>query len=787
MGPKWRFILGAVVLFVLGAIVDATINIVTQDPSPVWLAVTGAVVAVGSTLIGWQARREWVAARRAEAGGADRLDAAAARLAESSRTAWKAEAQLRSISPPVELPPRWHLSARPVWGAAAGLPTRSPEGNGLAELLQLVGTPSGRQVVILGEPGSGKTVLAVLLVLELLEPPQGWGPGRPVPVLFPLSSYRPGSSLRQWMTVRLTEDHPVLSENFGPDIAGRLIADGRILPVFDGLDELQPSARAGTVAAIGAAVGAAPLLLTCRGDEYEAAVTESNEYLRHAQVIEIEQVGAEAAIDYLRSGVLAADQRWHPVFDRIRAEPDGAVAQTFTTPLMLFLARVAYTSPLSDPAELLDSRFGRREQVEDHLLQRFVPAVYDARLDPAYTAERAERWLRTLAGRSRDLRWWQMRSPIAAIVSIGLFTAGSAWMFWLAWGVKGAVTSAVFVGGMTALSCFPGVSTWVEITSAEKADATPRSDVRDHRMVAGLWAALSGLFSGAVLGALFASTLRTSGWTTLVYASVLGLFSALGTLTSTAWGGYVLTRLWLAMTRRLPRDLLDFLDDAHRRRGVLRQAGAVYQFRHARLQEALGGTPIQEETKPTRSDAPYWLRRVGHMPLLRLTIVAFSVFMIATVAGLATGTVMIEYRSGRQPEIIAGDVSCVPDGSACGSGPDTWAWRLPAGAGVATGFRITSASGDRPFTGFAGSVFVDGCPGAVVQVVMRIDSPSKTLVATVNQGGPTALKMDRDFPSKFDAFTLDFRRLDSAQCVARFAWSGPAISSDGLYDLRRRI
>ncbi|MFI6358668.1 hypothetical protein ACIBJF_40075 [Streptomyces sp. NPDC050743] len=32
-----------------------------------------------------------------------------------------------------------------------------------------------------------------------------------------------------------------------------------------------------------------------------------------------------------------------------------------------------------------------------------------------------------------------------------------------------------------------------------------------------------------------------------------------------------------------------FLDDAHRR-GVLRQAGAVYQFRHARLQEQLATT-----------------------------------------------------------------------------------------------------------------------------------------------------------------------------------------------------
>ncbi|CAK7287034.1 hypothetical protein SGPA1_41294 [Streptomyces misionensis JCM 4497] len=40
------------------------------------------------------------------------------------------------------------------------------------------------------------------------------------------------------------------------------------------------------------------------------------------------------------------------------------------------------------------------------------------------------------------------------------------------------------------------------------------------------------------------------------------------------------------MTGRLPWAVAAFLDDAYQR-GVLRQAGAVYQFRHARLQSRL--------------------------------------------------------------------------------------------------------------------------------------------------------------------------------------------------------
>jgi hypothetical protein len=50
---------------------------------------------------------------------------------------------------------------------------------------------------------------------------------------------------------------------------------------------------------------------------------------------------------------------------------------------------------------------------------------------------------------------------------------------------------------------------------------------------------------------------------------------------------FVLTRIQLARRGRLPRDLMAFLSDAHEKRGVLRQVGAVYQFRHITLQHSL--------------------------------------------------------------------------------------------------------------------------------------------------------------------------------------------------------
>jgi hypothetical protein len=45
----------------------------------------------------------------------------------------------------------------------------------------------------------------------------------------------------------------------------------------------------------------------------------------------------------------------------------------------------------------------------------------------------------------------------------------------------------------------------------------------------------------------------------------------------------VLVRVWLPLRGRAPWAMIAFLEDAYER-GVLRQAGAVYQLRHDRIQ-----------------------------------------------------------------------------------------------------------------------------------------------------------------------------------------------------------
>jgi hypothetical protein len=69
----------------------------------------------------------------------------------------------------------------------------------------------------------------------------------------------------------------------------------------------------------------------------------------------------------------------------------------------------------------------------------------------------------------------------------------------------------------------------------------------------------------------------------------------------------ILVRLWLPLTGRLPWRLHTFLDDAYDR-GVLRQTGPVWEFRHDRLQQHLSETahsrPERKLTASVRGARP---------------------------------------------------------------------------------------------------------------------------------------------------------------------------------------
>jgi hypothetical protein len=317
------------------------------------------VVPLGGPLLAWARIGRHGTTAHAVIG--DQAEKARRDLAEKVREQWLAESGARRLHDPDPVVVTWRLAR----GVSADLSARVPTGpRGLVGRADQVAELAGwfrrlgrRRLVILGDPGMGKTTLAVLLLLELLkqEPP---GEPWPVPVMFSLASFDPGrESLDDWLVRRVGQEHPWLQSAHGPGLPETLVSRRLVLPVLDGLDEIPESARTDVITALNSAMadGELGLILTCRTAEYAAAV-DDGDILRSAVVIEPDPVGLRQAVSYLKSCIPPCQlPMWRPVLARMRTRTATPLAIALTTPLMLWLVRQVYLDQGMDPARLDDS------------------------------------------------------------------------------------------------------------------------------------------------------------------------------------------------------------------------------------------------------------------------------------------------------------------------------------------------------------------------------------------------------------------------------------------------
>ncbi|MFF3754035.1 NACHT domain-containing protein [Streptomyces sp. NPDC002018] len=413
----------------------------------------------------------------ARAAGDTALAQAADDLAFAVKRQWEKEVALRRLNDPYPLPVRWESAASGLmepwpslvrlattgvgraWSASPSGWASGPEallgaGGELVKVLARV--PTGR-LVVLGEPGSGKSVLLVRLVLDLLARRR---PGDPVPVLAPLASWDPDrEDLDQWLEQRLGVDYPALSEpgRTGTSRGRELLDAGFIMLVLDGLDEIPEDVRGRAITQINNALGLHPdlgLVLASRSDPFTATVqprSGTEVRVTGAAGVELLPLDLDTVALYLRdsAGGPTNAASWQEVFAALAAENDPhPLAQVLTTPLMASLARVAYTplpdkhaAPAARPVELLDrSRFPAPRAIRAHLVDAFLPAAYALR--PAskprrdWTRRQATHFLtflaRDLEGRrhgTTDLTWWDLADaapkPLAGI-AVGLAAVPAA-------------------------------------------------------------------------------------------------------------------------------------------------------------------------------------------------------------------------------------------------------------------------------------------------------------------------------------------------------------------------
>lgn len=172
-------------------------------------------------------------------------------------------------------------------------------------------------------------------------------------------------------------------------------------------------------------------------------------------------------------------------------------------------------------------------------------------------------------------------SPLDTLRSDRTGTLGTGLLTGLALGTIGGLDVAgIFSGPGAGLPGFASVTIGVLICGSAGAFLGKLEYGRIGAAAYGIAGAVVGLGSTAWLPPV------SGAGPGVGYGLAFGLGAALAITAPRAWGSFAISRVVLALRGDLPWRVMSFLEDA-RERGLLRQSGAVYQFRHAKLFEYL--------------------------------------------------------------------------------------------------------------------------------------------------------------------------------------------------------
>ncbi|MER5928200.1 NACHT domain-containing protein [Streptomyces mirabilis] len=699
-----------------------------------WLVVVGLALLMTAYTVGWVTWQCWLLSRgRHENVLRATVNGVLAGLAREQTVQWRDEAIARRVQGSRLLPVLCRTAERDLFDHWSNIRTRERSDQPLsfdgdvAEIDRLYGlVPSGR-LVILGEPGAGKSVAALRLGLRLLEQR---GSADRVPVILPLASWNPAETgLWRWAAQRLAIEHPELTTptGFGTALAQEVARPERLLLILEGLDEMPAERRATALRTLNDSLDEhTRLILTSRTEQYRNAIRQAD-VLSGAAAVTLQPLTVRELSEYLRTSTrrTGADGTalWEPVLARMRDGDDPHARRlraALSSPLMLGLALAVYGDTAADPAELLDTTvFPTRASVEKHLIAQLVPAVYtvppgvgkpprwraqDAGSHLSLLARDAARhgapggelaWWRWYPEHAKaatavavtlvygatvaltaalpphgTIRWWGMTLPpwgalallgvlplLVALVDVYVTEPLPARLqlrrrmptvLWRAAGSAAGVGFAWLTNIPTETDPYPagfpvpvaialGILFVVRATpsmTTDVASATPRSLLRADR-VSAVTMAVSHSVTGplrwcleavVLMPVLFLNTwsdhagAEVTGppaWATVISGAIV--ITVMHGITNTAWGRQAVARVVLTATGRLPWRTMAFLEDAHAR-GVLRQTGGVYQFRHARLQEHLiSNAPPARDSRARLRLWPQTTRLLGRWPALLLT------------------------------------------------------------------------------------------------------------------------------------------------------------------------
>ncbi|MEU8378139.1 hypothetical protein [Streptosporangium sp. NPDC048865] len=371
------------------------------------------------------------------------LAAAKKKLTDLVSQQWHTEATIRSLANPRPIPISWHLiddASLMDHPHLVGehLLTFNGSSDKVADLAHAFRRLHRRRLVITGGPGTGKTTLAIQLLLELVPDRD---PADPVPVLVPVNGWDTSvhPRLQDWIATRLASDYPELNaREFGVDAAKTLVAHGHILPILDGMDEIPEPARAAVIFALNRWLAYGDqFILTSRTTEFAAALEQGGGVLRAAAVIAPAAITPAVAETHLRDCLPPVPRHdWTPVWSALRDGSCPHLSRLTETALGLWLISTVYTARDTDPTGLTDTaRFPAYAALLAHLFDELIPTLIADRAPSDNPAEpflprhrhdpvKVRHWLTYLAHHltcpsgstdgedggqgTRDFAWWRL-------------------------------------------------------------------------------------------------------------------------------------------------------------------------------------------------------------------------------------------------------------------------------------------------------------------------------------------------------------------------------------------
>jgi hypothetical protein len=248
---------------------------------------------------------------------------------------------------------------------------------------------AGHILLILGEPGSGKTTMMLDLARSLLEQAKV-DVTVPIPVVFNLSSFiEAEQTMADWLVGEFRRNYDVPEK-----IARTWIAHNELALLLDGLDEVRADRRGSVVEKLNRyrSEQLAPwLVICCRKGEY-AELSAAGSALADVDVVVIQPLTPDQIEGYLVGlDGLEPRQLWSAL------QGDTALLEVADTPLMLNVILLA--AGALDWGALPSPRTS--EVVHSHIYDAYIHTVLERPREAGlhYSSTKTLRWLRWLSGR----------------------------------------------------------------------------------------------------------------------------------------------------------------------------------------------------------------------------------------------------------------------------------------------------------------------------------------------------------------------------------------------------